>query len=289
MSMWLALTFLALGQTPCTDVQAEQTIGKWVVEGKLSARNEKIVAALKSALPEPRGFDVKITPNARGLSAYFLAYYCVPNKGFAENIRGTVRRGDETGTTIYFTFGSIDWLANERMQAGGLKLASGEPILYLAKRTGERQGRAIYTPDIHRGRRGEEALVLGVDSPYRPLTRAELAQAKIDRVQKDLAAREAAHQKLDRQNPRFKDWQTQYEAAVAKLNSELAALNSELEDRTPASENGRPVGVAVRGAPLLAIYSTWDLDAPLKSSAIQDLKEKLDLEKLFTPSNPPPK
>lgn len=298
-----------LAAVPCTKEQAEQTTGKWGTAeddlamadrsiGKaqypaLLAKADRVLELVRAAVPELRGIDAKTQRSIRGDSyvkegaikygggAKFFAYYCVPERGFAEDVRGKIRLGGETGTQISFAFNSLDWLANEKLYAG-LKTPKGANVLWVPKTVGQLDGVDILAPDIHRGRRGEEAMFImpAGRTPYVYLSRGEYVQFRIAGAKRpeEIAALETALAALseeERKHPAV------VKSVYARPPKE-ALFVSEAEGRRLATVDGKLFRAqgdrqAIR---MMTIYWTWDLDAPAKVQAIETWKAKLKVAAL---------
>jgi hypothetical protein len=214
----------AAAQVPCTDLQARQTPGRWVRGTDdlamadrsfpkarypaLFAKTDRVIELLEKATPDPPGLEAKVYRTVRGASpvhdgplpygvnAAFLGYYCVPAKGYAKDIAGKVRLGDETGTWIYVDFNTLGWLG--QMALGSeLKTAGGAAILRVPRRGADLNGSTLYLPEVHSNER-TEAIVLAADgrSPYKPISRERFLDAREKRYDHELEEVEKRRQEL---------------------------------------------------------------------------------------------
>lgn len=311
--MIISSLLLMLASDPCTNEQAYKTPGHWVpasddtamadrtfprAEHKtLNAKADRVIELLKKSIPDITGLDAKAYRSIRGdsyvkdgpvkfgVNSLFLSYYCVPAKGYAPSIAGTVQPGGETGTWIYVDFNSLNWLANERMMFTGFKTTKGNAILLMPKSGGTLRGFELLLPDIHHGKRGEEAMVLAPEgkSPYKPLSR-----------EKFLLARQAYAEQQKRPEEA-----TKIAAVIAAMSPEDREAQAVVKDYyaldpakifVPESGGGTPLATIshaffdVKGSRsairMITLYWSWDQDVPSKVALIKQFKENFDFEAL---------
>lgn len=256
-------------RTPCTEAQAGQTAGRFTPDPdarfntdvpvmrsrypRLAEKMDRAVALLQQALPRLIGAEARPhhTVNTRsltgsgpvriGVTTGFFTFYCVPAEGYDPGIAGTIRLGDETRMWIDIAFNSLSWLAHERRQVNGLRLSDGSAIYVSPKELGQLHGSTVYLPEVDASR-AEEAIVIstGDRSPWKPVTRAELLDARIRTLQRRLDTL--------RTLPLMR-------APMAQLDAELATLVAAREGLT-AEEQATPATVTNPYAPPASLFVT---------------------------------
>lgn len=198
----------------CTDQEAQQKSGVLTLDRREQAERdvrmrpkpdpaelkntEQAIELLKQSLMGFRGlegrywhdfFDQSPTSHLRKYAAYsmFFDYYCVPVKNYAPDMAGTIRVGDETGTSIHIFFNSLGEFVNELLSLGkDMAAANGRVIFELPSEAGEWKGHRLFTPNLGGERSEAVILTTGNRFPFKPVSRDQFLLAREKIIQKQI-------------------------------------------------------------------------------------------------------